>query len=202
MSAFALAALYVVADGVYFGMEGIDPWDADRDARLYAGPHPVIAHPPCASWCRWAGVREAQGFGKRGDDGGCFEHALRSVRTYGGVLEHPAHSAAFAAFGIAEPLGADWAMIADSSGLAWVISIDQADWGLKAHKPTWLYYVGDAAPLPLAGTFDSSGARPGPKDLHSGHRHLTPVALRDDLIRLVSSDPAVPPVPQPQEVRP
>ena len=42
-----IAALYVETDGCYFGLDGVDPWDAERDAREYAGPHPVVAHPPC-----------------------------------------------------------------------------------------------------------------------------------------------------------
>jgi len=40
-----IAALYVETDGCYFGLPGIDPWDIVRDARNYAGPHPVVAHP-------------------------------------------------------------------------------------------------------------------------------------------------------------
>ena len=57
-----IAALYVETDGCYFGIDGVDPWDEARDARLYAGPWPVVAHPPCQRWGKlWAG---------RGLDGG------------------------------------------------------------------------------------------------------------------------------------
>jgi hypothetical protein len=42
-----IAALYVQTDGCYYNMEGVDPWDKKRDARLYKGPYPVVAHPPC-----------------------------------------------------------------------------------------------------------------------------------------------------------
>ena len=42
-----IAALYVETGGCYFGLPDIDPWDEKRDARLYDGPYPVIAHPPC-----------------------------------------------------------------------------------------------------------------------------------------------------------
>lgn len=45
-----IAALYVETDGAYFGLPGVDPWDEARDARKYAGPHPVVAHPPCQRW--------------------------------------------------------------------------------------------------------------------------------------------------------
>lgn len=51
-----IAALYVERDGVYYGLPGVDPWDEERDARTYAGPWPVVAHPPCARWCRLAGL--------------------------------------------------------------------------------------------------------------------------------------------------
>jgi hypothetical protein len=98
-----IAALFVAANGCYFGLDGIDPWDEKRDARLYPGPYPVVAHPPCSRWCRLAGLVEARWGHKRGDDGGCFASALASVRKWGGVLEHPAYSDAWAAFDIPPP---------------------------------------------------------------------------------------------------
>ncbi len=83
-----IAALYVATGGVYYdpALTDVDPWDAQRDARLYAGPHPVVAHPPCSRWCRLAGLVEARWGHKRGEDGGCFAAALASVRTWGGGL--------------------------------------------------------------------------------------------------------------------
>lgn len=185
-----VAALYVTTGGVYFDLEGVEPWDELRDARAYAGSHPVVAHPPCASWYRGAGSREARGYGLRGDDGGCFESALAAVRTFGGVLEHPAHSAAWAEYGLSRPLGREWAMTLGSTGIEWVAEVDQAEWGLRAHKPTWLYYIGSTPPLPLVGPCDARGARPGPQDMHSGHRHLTPAAFRDDLLRVAAASAA------------
>ena len=47
-----IAALYVEKDGVYSGLQGVDPWDEARDARLYAGPRPVVAHPPSSPLIR------------------------------------------------------------------------------------------------------------------------------------------------------
>jgi hypothetical protein len=51
-----VAALFVQARGCYYGLDDVDPWGEGRDARLYAGPWPVIAHPPCAI----AGLEEAR----------------------------------------------------------------------------------------------------------------------------------------------
>jgi hypothetical protein len=48
-----VAALYVDPRGPYASMPGVDPWDVERDARTYAGPYPVVAHPPCGSWGRF-----------------------------------------------------------------------------------------------------------------------------------------------------
>lgn len=57
-----IAALFVATGGCYFGLPGIDPWDKARDARLYAGPWPVVAHPPCERWGRyWSGGPSAGG---------------------------------------------------------------------------------------------------------------------------------------------
>ena len=47
-----IAALYVARAGTYFNLLDVDPWDEIRDARLYDGPHPVVAHPPCQRWGR------------------------------------------------------------------------------------------------------------------------------------------------------
>ena len=96
-----IAALYVESNGIYYGRPDVDPWDADRDARKYDGPHPVIAHPPCARWGRyWSGGPSASYKRKLGDDGGCFAAALASVRKWGGVLEHPEASHAWTTFGL------------------------------------------------------------------------------------------------------
>src|SRR4051812_16756481 len=76
-----IAALYVEKNGGYYGLKDVDPWDKDRDARLYAGPWPVVAHPPCDRWCQMAPVNQARYGHRIGDDGGCFASALSSVRT-------------------------------------------------------------------------------------------------------------------------
>lgn len=45
-----VAALYVARGGCYFGLPDVDPWDEARDARLYRGSSPVVAHPPSMAW--------------------------------------------------------------------------------------------------------------------------------------------------------
>lgn len=82
-----IAALFVETDGCYFNLPGVDPWDEKRDARLYVGPHPVVAHPPCKRWGRfWSGGPSAPNRFKKGDDNGCFAAALAAVGKFGGVL--------------------------------------------------------------------------------------------------------------------
>ena len=103
-----IAALFVSPRGPYAGLPNIDLWDEARDARRYAGPYPVVAHPPCSRWCRLAGLVEARWGHRKGDDGGCFASALHSVRTWGGVLEHPAYTDAFLAFGLPAPTPGGW----------------------------------------------------------------------------------------------
>lgn len=134
-----VAALFVETDGCYFGLPDVDPWDRERDARLYAGPHPVVAHPPCQRWGRyWSGGPSAKVRRKLGDDDGCFESALRSVRRWGGVLEHPEGSHAFKAHGLATP---EWRKGWESAwdGHGYVCCVAQGNYGHRARKLTWLY---------------------------------------------------------------
>jgi hypothetical protein len=134
-----IAALYVETDGCYFGVPFVDPWDVSRDARLYRGPHPVVAHPPCQRWGRfWHGSTRKPHQFRRGEDGGCFASALTAVRNYGGVLEHPAGSSAWDYFGLAKPgAGQGWIKADDWGG--YTCQVDQRHYGHTAPKPTWLY---------------------------------------------------------------
>lgn len=134
-----IAALYVQTGGVYFGLPDVDPWDEARDARKYAGPHPVVAHPPCARWSRLAGFTEFRFGLKRGDDGGCFAAALAAVRGWGGVLEHPEWSRAFGAHGLPRPIADGWQRTLCGG---WVCSVEQGNYGHVVSKPTWLYAYG------------------------------------------------------------
>jgi len=136
-----IAALYVLKDGPYFGLPGVDPWDEERDARKYTESYPVIAHPPCERWGRyWSGGPSAKVKRKLGDDNGCFEHALDVVRSRGGVLEHPEASYAFKKFGLPIPKWhGGWTAPDHFGGRSCCVA--QGKYGHQARKMTWLYAV-------------------------------------------------------------
>lgn len=134
-----IAALYVMTNGPYFGLPDVDPWDELRDARKYPGPWPVVAHPPCERWGRyWGGGPSAKVARKMGDDAGCFEAALKSVRQWGGVLEHPEGSHAWRRFHLATP-PRDGAWVAADFHGGWTCCVEQGAYGHRARKATWLY---------------------------------------------------------------
>lgn len=154
-----VAALFVETGGCYFGLPDVDPWHGEDhadasttvhlDARDYAGPWPVVAHPSCKRWGRfWHGSTRKPHQYRLGEDGGCFAAALTAVRNYGGVLEHPRDSHAWRWFGLlTPPAGGGW-IRADGYG-GWTCCVDQAHYGHPARKPTWLYVCGvDPADLP------------------------------------------------------
>lgn len=157
-----IAALFVETDGCYFGLPGVDPWDEARDAKLYAGPWPVVAHPPCQRWGRfWHGSTRKPHQFKLGDDKGCFKAALAAVRTWGGVLEHPADSHAWRYFGLRAPQRfKGWQDAGD--GVGWTCYVEQGHYGHMSRKPTWLYAVGVDLPS---------------LDWSKGAQRLHPVAL-------------------------
>ncbi len=140
-----IAALYVETGGVYYGLPDVDPWNEARDARLYAGPWPVVAHPPCARWGRyWFGGPSAKVRRELGDDGGCFAAALAAVRQWGGVLEHPEGSHAWRAFHLAiPPRSGGWVAGLDGG---WTCCVEQGHYGHRARKATWLYAYGVELP--------------------------------------------------------
>lgn len=198
-----IAALFVAPRGVYCGLPDVDPWHPPRDAREYAGPWPVVAHPPCSRWCRLAGLVEARWGHRKGDDGGCFASALASVRRFGGVLEHPAHSDAFKAFSLQIPQrGGGW-----TRGLCggWSCYVEQGRYGHVAKKANWLYAFGvaelpmlrfgfdpdqrSAAPVSWCGNHVASGeSRPR---VGKAAAARTPIAFRDELLRIARSSRAL-----------
>jgi hypothetical protein len=133
-----VAALYVDAAGCYAGHPDIDLWPINRDARKYAGPYPVVAHPPCQRWGKfWHGSPRKPHQFTLGDDGGCFNAALDAVRAWGGVLEHPADSLAWKAHGLLPPNKAGGWSNADFAG-GYTCHVEQGFYGHIARKATWL----------------------------------------------------------------
>lgn len=197
-----IAALFVEAKGIYSGLPHVDPWPAERDARNYAGPWPVVAHPPCARWGRyWFGgptiVRQRRPYFKLGDDDNCFAAAIAAVRQWGGILEHPEGSHAWRHFGlITPPRSGAWV----SSGMfdgGWTCCIEQGAYGHRARKATWLYACGVDLPSldwgKAKGNFlRIDGRRDATKAgicqlLSKRQRAATPVEFRDLLLAIAAT---------------
>jgi hypothetical protein len=187
-----ITALFVQADGCYSGLHDVDCWPVKRDARLYAGAHPVVAHPPCQLWGPMAAVNFKRWGGEHnrpGNDGGCFASALASVNRCGGVLEHPARTRAWAAHGLTRPMSG-WSR----SGDGWVCEVWQSAYGHRANKATWLYFRGPTRPFDLdwsrpvgpcqIGYHDRRGKERNKPTLSRREANATPVAFMDVLLRL------------------
>ena len=192
-----VAALFVESNGPYAGLDGVEVWDEARDARTYAGPHPVVAHPPCARWSVLAGLVESRGGAKKREDDGCFTACLAAVRNYGGVLEHPAQSAAWRWFGLNQPPSCGGWVNADWLG-GWTCCVAQRNYGHRARKRTWLFAVGCELPLLTWGdglpaearASDGGGrVRSGSQLPGMGHReaNATPEPFRDLLLSMARS---------------
>lgn len=197
-----VAALYVETGGCYFGLPDVDPWNEARDARLYAGPHPVVAHPPCQRWGAMANVNYARWGGEHnrpGNDGGCFAAALSAVRKWGGVLEHPAKSRAWEYHGLAKPAPYGWTVSNYERphwhpGNGWVCEVWQSAYGHRANKATWLYFHGVGRPPELKwarpigthqiGFHDQRGKDRNKPTLSRREASATPPSFRDLLLGL------------------
>ena len=141
-----IAALFVDPTGTYAELDNVEMWDEARDARLYGGPHRVVAHPPCQRWGKfWHGSTAKPHQFRLGEDGGCFAAALTAVRNYGGALEHPAFSKAWSFFGLSTPPSRGGWIPADYFG-GMTCHVEQGHYGHMSRKATWLYAAG--VPLP------------------------------------------------------
>jgi hypothetical protein len=180
-----VAALYVDRLGPYPKL--VEHWyDEARDARTYAGPWPVVAHPPCGPW-------------------GCFKHmctkqdkslaplAIEQVRRWGGVLEHPSSSTLFRAH-LPRP-----GEFPDAAG-GRSYELRQVDWGHGCVKPTFIYVVNVPDATVIAGV--RHGGRPthrmtnGPRGASANHelkrasaeiRRRTPPAFAAWLVDLAAT---------------
>lgn len=145
-----VAALFVDdrPGGAYVDVPGVEVWGVTKDARNYAGPHPVVCHSPCSRWCQLAFINQKRYGHTVGDDGGCFAAALAAVRRFGGVLEHPAFSYAWPHFALTRPARGVWRYAGPTGhGLhEYVTEVSQSAYGHRARKRTWLLYVTDDAP--------------------------------------------------------
>lgn len=179
-----VAALYVDPRGPYPRMPGVECWDEARDARLYAGPHPVVAHPPCGPWGALAMHCKRQ-------PRDLAPLAVEQVRRWGGVLEHPRGSRLWPHCALPFPgeLPDPW------RGLT--IEVNQVDWGHACAKPTYLYVVGGgltayprrARGVPTHGIWYGSyerAGRAGPHLLGASKeiRRRTPPAFAEFLVEL------------------
>jgi hypothetical protein len=155
-----------------------------------------VETPPCHLWVNLAAVnwkrygRQLPAWYPEGDDGGCFGHALDAVLNYGGVLEHPAFTHAWARYGLPAP-GQDrgWIEYARLGVRVWVCEVWQSAYGHPARKRTWLFYSGRNAPFELdwsraAGTHQVGWFDRKKPTLGKRAANATPVSFADTLIRL------------------
>jgi hypothetical protein len=131
--AYPVSVLFARRDSIYKCLPNCDVYDADRNALTFQGEGTVIAHPPCRGWGRMRKFSHASE-----EEKNLGRWAVNTVRTNGGVLEHPAHSTLFLDCRLPPP-GA----FPDAFG-GWTLRIEQFHFGHRAEKATWLYIVGCA----------------------------------------------------------
>lgn len=183
-----VAVLFARADSIYKTLPGCDVYDMERDARIYDGPHPVVAHPPCRAWGRLKHMANP-----RPDERNLARLSVALVREFGGVLEHPARSELWKAQKL--PIPGE----RDQLG-GWTLPIAQHWWGHNAEKKTWLYVVGcapseipdiplklGAAPMVVGNgstNHPQRGAIGWRPEIPRAEREHTPPALAEWLIEL------------------
>lgn len=180
--------LFTMEPSIYDTLTPGRTWGISRNAITWPGGNPIIAHPPCRAWSRMRGLSKAPKEEKY-----LAIWAIEQVRTWGGVLEHPAHSTLWGEMDL--PLGND---IDKWNGFS--IYVEQSWYGHLCKKPTWLYIAGihrnklpALTPNFMAITHTIStppknqhGNRPknGKKELPKSLRSATPIGFARLLIEI------------------
>lgn len=193
-----ISVLFCDPKGVYSESD-VDMWCIDRNAMNFKGENPVICHPPCQLWGRFAIINYKRWGGEHNkpkNDGGKFKFALDVVRKNGGVLEHPAFSYAWDEYGLKKPRSIGWVYCGDNE---YVCEVWQSAYGHLANKRTWLFYKGEK-PFELRwdrpkgthqiGFYDQRGKDKNKPTLSGRKASATPVEFRDELIKLARSTKA------------
>ena len=125
-----VVVLCVQAGTCYADIPGVILYDEARDCRTYAGPLPVVGHPPCKLWGKCAPFSNF-----RPGERDLALVVLEAVRRWGGILEHPVGSALWPEYFL--PRGGQ----VDFHG-GRTVEVDQWHWGHPCHKWTRLHIVG------------------------------------------------------------
>lgn len=179
------------------------------DATNYAGPAPVVAHPPCRAWAKLAHFAKP-----REGERGLAAYALLCARKFGGVLEHPQQSGLWNLAMLPKPVRCDeikrsknsdgpvvnrcLAMAETDAFGGWSLEVDQFRFGHRCEKKTWLYIVGKTPAqvwpwIPEARTDDATHCISGKGMLAGGkaqvsayEREHTPLAFAEFLIKIAT----------------
>lgn len=82
-----VSVLFARQDSIYKTLPDCDVWDIERDALKWTGGNPIVAHPPCRAWGQLSHFAKPRDGEKE-----LAVWAVDQIRTWGGVLEHPARS--------------------------------------------------------------------------------------------------------------
>ncbi|MGZ4063935.1 MAG: hypothetical protein ACXVP0_13255 [Bacteroidia bacterium] len=114
-----------------------DVYDKKRNALTCEIKGAAIYHPPCRLWSRLRAFSTADENEKY-----LAVWSVNKVRSYGGILEHPAQSSLWACMKLPA--------VGQSDEFGFTIEVDQFHFGHKYRKRTWLYICGASpADLPL-----------------------------------------------------
>lgn len=123
-----VAVLFTSRVTAYKELEGVDIYDAERDARTFSGGCPIVAHPPCRTWSAFCSHQAKAPEGERE----LAPLAVGLLLACGGVLEHPAHSRLWKTLNLPMP--------GESRNGLWCAAVRQAWWGDTRTKSTWLLF--------------------------------------------------------------
>jgi hypothetical protein len=126
--AYKVTVLFCQKNSIYKRM-GCNVYDEDRNSLSWMGSEPAIYHPPCRLWSKLKHLSTADPIEKY-----LALWAVNKVRSYGGILEHPAYSSLFNFMNLPKPGNTD--------EYGFTIEIDQFNYGHLARKKTWLYICG------------------------------------------------------------